>query len=135
LCQRPTVVLAECRQMAYHWPVLTGRMFRADMFRKKQEELMSGRIATLMGTLIVGAVLVLSAVSFAQAPSAELQRQRRNNFPVMHGVIQLLQQAKSDLQHDAANDFEGHKANAVKHIDSAIQELKLGIQADRAPKK
>ncbi len=92
---------------------------------------MKRTIGILMGTLMVGATLALPVVSFAQT-STELQRQRRNNFPVMHGAIQQLEQAKAALVHDAAGDFAGHKQNAINHIDAAIQELKLGIQADRA---
>ena len=45
---------------------------------------MKGTIATLVGSVVVGAALALPAVSFAQAPG-ELQRQREEHFPVMHG--------------------------------------------------
>jgi hypothetical protein len=50
----------------------------------------------------------------------------------MHGAIQQLQQTKALPQTEAASDFHGHKANAINHIDAAIQELKLGIQSDCA---
>jgi hypothetical protein len=99
--------------------------------RNQQEEGMKGTIKSLVGTLIVGAALGLPVASFAQVPG-QLQRQRRNNFPVVHGAIQQLQQTKAALQNDAASDFHGHKGNAINHIDAAIQELKLGIQSDRA---
>jgi len=92
---------------------------------------MKRTIATLVGTMMVGAALALPAVSFAQAPG-QLQRQRAGHFPVMHEAIQQLQQTKQMLQKDAASDFHGHKANAINHIDAAIQELKAGVQADRA---
>lgn len=91
---------------------------------------MKGTIATLIGTLMVGATLALPAASFAQAPG-ELHRQRENHFPVMHGAIQQLEQTKAALANDAAADFHSHKANAIKDIDLAIQELKAGIQGDR----
>lgn len=92
---------------------------------------MKGTIASLVGALMVGAALALPAVSFAQAPG-ELYRQRQNNFPAMHEAIEQLRQTRAALKNDAANDFHGHKANAINHIDAAIQELKLGIQSDRA---
>ena len=57
---------------------------------------MKGTIATLMGTLMVGAALALPAVSFAQAPG-ELQRQRAGHFPVMHAAIDQLQHTKQML--------------------------------------
>jgi hypothetical protein len=91
---------------------------------------MKGTIATLAGTLMVGASLALPAVSFAQAPG-QLQRQRAGNFPVMHAAIEELRRTKASLQTDAASDFHSHKVNAINHIDAAIQELKAGIQEDR----
>jgi len=90
---------------------------------------MKGTIAILVGTLMIGAALSLSAVSFAQAPS-ELERQRAAHFPAIHEAIRHLQQAKQTLVSDAANDFHGHKQNAIKHVDEAIQELRLAIQSD-----
>jgi hypothetical protein len=91
---------------------------------------MKGTIATLMGTLMVGAALALPAVSFAQSPG-ELQRQREAHFPVMHQAIQQLEQTKQLLTNEAAADFHSHKANAINHINAAIQELRAGIQEDR----
>ena len=91
---------------------------------------MKGTLATLIGTLMVGGALAMPAVSFAQAPG-ELHRQRENHFPVMHGAIQQLEQTKAALVNDAASDFHGHKANAIKDIDMAIQELRAGIQEER----
>jgi hypothetical protein len=61
----------------------------------------------------------------------QLQRQRAEHFPVMHGAIQELRQTKQALQNDAASDFHGHKTNAINHIDAAIQELQAGIQEER----
>jgi hypothetical protein len=91
---------------------------------------MKRTIATLLGIFVVGAALAMPAVSFAQAPG-ELQRQRAANFPAMHEAIQQLQHAKQTLINDAASDFHGHKQSAIKHIDEAIQELRLGVQGDR----
>lgn len=91
---------------------------------------MKGTIATLMGTLMVGVALAVPAVSFAQAPG-QLQRQRAGHFPVMHGAIEELEHTKQVLVNDAASDFHSHKANAINHINAAIQELKAGIQEDR----
>ncbi len=91
---------------------------------------MKGTIATLVGSVVVGAALALPAVSFAQAPG-ELQRQREEHFPVMHGAIEQLRQTKQALISYGASDFHGHKTNAINHIDAAIQELRAGIQEER----
>ena len=91
---------------------------------------MKGTVATLLGGFVVGVALALPAVSFAQAPG-QLQRQREEHFPVMHGAIEQLRQTKQALVNYGASDFHGHKTNAINHIDAAIQELKAGIQEDR----
>jgi hypothetical protein len=91
---------------------------------------MKGTIATLAGTLMVGAALALPAISFAQAPG-ELHRQRAEHFPVMHAAIDQLEHTRQMLVSDAAADFHSHKANAINHINAAIQELKAGIQEER----
>jgi hypothetical protein len=88
-------------------------------------------VAALLVTFTIGGTLAVPAVSFAQAPS-QLQRQRKNNFPVMHVALERLQKTKEMLAQDAAQDFHGHRVNAINHIDAAIQELRLGIQSDRA---
>jgi hypothetical protein len=91
---------------------------------------MRRKIATLAGTLMVGAALALAAVSFAQAPGG-FHRQRENNFPGIHAAIHQLESAREYLKHNTPHDFHGHKTNALHHIDEAIRELRLGIQSDR----
>lgn len=86
-------------------------------------------MAALVGTLMVGGALTLPALSFAQTPR-ELARQRAANFPEMHQARQRLEEAKRILSQRAAHDFHGHKTAAVTHIDQAIQEINLGIQAE-----
>jgi hypothetical protein len=98
--------------------------------RKRQEKSMKATIATLVGTLMVGAALALPAVSFAQAPGG-LHRQRTNNFPGIHDAIHQLETTREYLKGNTAHDFHGHKTNAINHIDAAIKELRLGMQSDR----
>lgn len=45
--------------------------------------------------------------------------------------MRLLQQAKAVLQKDAARDFEGHRAQAVKSVDEALEHLRQALQADK----
>jgi hypothetical protein len=91
---------------------------------------MKGTIAILMGTLMVGAALALPAALFAQAPPVIVQ-ERGGHFPAIHQAMEQLRQARQTLQADAAADFQGHKKNAISHIDAALQELKAGMQAVR----
>ena len=51
--------------------------------------------------------------------------------PVMRRAIRQLQNVRQELQNDASRDFDGHRANAVKLIDQAIQQLQQGIQYDK----
>ena len=51
--------------------------------------------------------------------------------PAIHRAIRQLQNAKSVLQNEASRDFEGHRAKAVGHIDQALHELQLALQADK----
>ena len=91
---------------------------------------MNGTLAAVVGTLMVGAVLTLPAVSFAQKPG-QLHRQRTAGFPAMHEAIHQLESTREYLKTDAAHDFHGHKSAAIGHINEAIKELKLGIESDR----
>jgi hypothetical protein len=50
--------------------------------------------------------------------------------PVIQKAIQQLQTVKSELQNQAAHDFKGHRENAIKHIDQALDELNLALQVD-----
>jgi Purple acid Phosphatase, N-terminal domain len=51
-----------------------------------------------------------------------------SNYPRMTDAQRALEQARNALQ-QASNQFGGHKQNAIQHIDDALQEINLGIQA------
>ena len=51
--------------------------------------------------------------------------------PVIQKAIQQLQTVRSELQNQAAHDFQGHRENAIKHIDQALDELNKALQADQ----
>ena len=93
---------------------------------------MRGAIATLVGALMMGAVLALPGVSLAQPAPGQLGRQRATHFPEMHAARGKLQEALQVLRQHAAHDFHGHKSKAINHIQQAIAEINLGIQSDRA---
>ncbi|MGB6561437.1 MAG: hypothetical protein WBE69_02395, partial [Candidatus Binataceae bacterium] len=114
-------------------PPIFGGIFESKKVSSAQTaggRIMKGTIATLVGTLMVGAALALPAVSFAQAPPVIVQ-ERGGHFPAMHQAMEQLRHARQTLEADAAADFQGHKKNAIAHIDAALQELKLGMQAVR----
>ena len=93
---------------------------------------MKGVVATLAGTLIVGAALTLPAIIFAAPPApGEVHKQRMSNFPGMHEAISQLESTREYLKNDTAHDFNGHKTNAINDINAAIKELRSGIQSER----
>jgi hypothetical protein len=51
--------------------------------------------------------------------------------PEIREAMRQLQHARVTLQRDAARDFEGHRAKAVKHVDEALAELRLALQSDK----
>jgi hypothetical protein len=55
----------------------------------------------------------------------------QEKHPVMRKAVNQLQRIKEELQNDASRDFDGHRANAVKLIDQAIEQLQQGIRSDK----
>lgn len=75
--------------------------------------------------LLAGAISLMPASFTANAKGGPEQH------PVIHKAIEQLETVKSELQNQAAHDFEGHRANAIKHIDEAINQLNLALQVDK----
>lgn len=78
--------------------------------------------------LLLAAGLVLPTVarySVAAAAPAD------DSHPVIHKAIGQLRETREILNKDAARDFKGHRAAAVKHIDAALQELNEALEADK----
>ena len=88
------------------------------------------------------AFLALPAVAHAQAAGtgtaaekrAEMKEERKEAkkeaHPELHAAMAALQRSKKDLE-KAANDYGGHKAEAIKSIDEAIKHLKLAEASDK----
>jgi len=50
------------------------------------------------------------------------------SHPVIQNALKELEHTRAILVQKAADDFQGHKQNAVQEIDQAIQELGLALQ-------
>jgi len=91
------------------------------------------------GVLVIALSLLTIAPAFGASPKpapATPQNPGPNavgqeKHPVMRKAIPQLERVKSELQNDASRDFDGHRANAVRLIDQAIQQLQQGIQSDK----
>lgn len=101
--------------------------------------------------LLASAVIALPATARAQASTAdsahrttamsraqrkEMREERREQagktekHPEIRAAIRSLERAKADLQR-AANDFGGHRAEALKATDEAIKHLRLALEYDK----
>jgi hypothetical protein len=88
------------------------------------------------GTALV--TLAMGGAAFAQEASPSMpvgkpgmhHRMRGERHPEMHRAMMALQNAKRALQH-AAHDYAGHRVNAIKHIDEALEEIRLGLQSEK----
>jgi len=84
--------------------------------------------------LALALLVPVAALPGAQAPPSQPPQTapaKRERHPAIRQAIHLLQRAKQVLQKEAARDFEGHRANAVKDIDAALAELHKALRADR----
>ena len=89
---------------------------------------MKGTIASLAGTLVVGAALALPAVSFARRRAT--RPAARGEFPGVTRRVISSTKRKRFLCTEAAGDFHSHKASAIARIDQEIQEINSGIKEE-----
>ncbi|MDQ2668196.1 MAG: hypothetical protein M3Z05_19675 [Gemmatimonadota bacterium] len=88
------------------------------------------------------AFLALPAVAHAQAAGTETPAQKRAEMkherkemkkeahPELHAAMTALERSKKDLE-KTANDYGGHKTEAMKSIDEAMKHLKLAETFDK----
>ncbi len=75
---------------------------------------------------MLGAVPLLA---HGQAQGNDERRERNERHPEIRQAIGSLERAKRHLQ-EAAHDFGGHRADALRACDTAIEQLKLALQFD-----
>ena len=95
------------------------------------------KVMSLLAMCCLSAVLSLPAIAQESATPAATgkmnrteQGEGRERHPMIRKAIRALENAKNDLQH-AAHDFGGHRADALKACDQAIEQLKLALQYDK----
>ncbi len=94
----------------------------------------------LMTTVATAGLMLALAIPIAgpvqaqeggkQNPKAE-RGEGRERHPEIREAMRALNNAKHELTKEAANDFGGHKAKAIEHINQALEELRDALQADR----
>lgn len=70
-------------------------------------------------------VLAVLALMMALAPSSPAA----GRHPQIQEALQALRNARAHLM-EAAHDFHGHKADAIKATDEAIRQLEICMQYD-----
>ena len=88
---------------------------------------------TWMGAGALALVMVAAPV-YAQSANAskraEERAEKKEKHPEIVAALENLQNAKFHLEH-AAHDFGGHRAEAVKLINQAIEQLHQAQQYDK----
>ena len=93
----------------------------------------------ILAACTLGGILLLPASSLAlpqggesaAKEKAEEKAEGREPHPAIREAMRHLQTAKNVLEHKAASDFGGHKVQAVKSIDEAMEHLRQALQADK----
>ncbi len=74
-------------------------------------------------------VPVAAAPAPAPAPR-QVDKEKNEPHPEIRRAIRALENAKRDLN-KAASDYGGHKVEAIKAIDSALEHLRLALKDDK----
>jgi hypothetical protein len=88
-------------------------------------------VAVAAVTLSVGITLPLVILVVPRPAAAQDRDDRREPHPVIKEAMGKIENAKNDLVNYADRDFKGHRAKAVVHLNQALEELKMALEADR----
>jgi hypothetical protein len=88
-------------------------------------------IAVTAAILSVGISLPLVTFAVPRPAAAQDRGDRKEPHPVIRESMGKIESAKSDLVNYANRDFKGHRAKAVEHLNQALAELKMALEADR----
>jgi transcription elongation GreA/GreB family factor len=94
---------------------------------------MSDRLSSRRSLLKAGGLAVASlgvaGALVGGAPGAPPE-EKEERHPRIHAAIRELREAKKDLE-KADHDFGGHRVNAIKAIDHAIEQLEKCLKFDK----
>ena len=88
-------------------------------------------IAVAAAALSVGIALPLVTFAVPRPAAAQDRDDRKEPHPVIRESMGKIESAKNDLVNYADRDFKGHRAKAVEHLNQALAELKMALEADR----
>ena len=80
----------------------------------------------------VTALTIFGGIALPMATLAvPLPAPTQEPHPVIREAIEKIESARTDLVKYADRDFKGHRAKAVAHLNQAMEELKLALEADK----
>ena len=87
-------------------------------------------------TCLLGLVALPTTIAFAQATpasdaSSPTPKKGKEAHPQIQKAIKDLETARQHLE-EAAHDFGGHKADAMKACDEAIKQLREALKFDKS---
>lgn len=86
------------------------------------------KIILAVALVAAAGIALPSAVRRSVAAAAPAPQERH---PVIREAIGELEHTREILAREAARDFGGHRAAAVRHIDQALHELHKALERDR----
>jgi hypothetical protein len=93
------------------------------------------KLLNVVLTAVLAISFTLPAVAFAQPQDRDdhpkERAEGREEHPVIRDSIRKLKEVRNELTTKAAHDFAGHKTQAVKSIDEAIEHLNQALAADK----
>jgi len=88
--------------------------------------------ARVAGLVLLGAVFLAGSTLMSAksgpfvSPSAQAAPEGERH-PAIHRALKELREARRELK-DAAHDFHGHREDALKAVDAAIEQLEICLK-------
>jgi hypothetical protein len=95
----------------------------------EEEVCMQIRRKLLLGVVVLTAAGLTFPLLARHSAAAATPVPERH--PVIRQALNQLRETREALVKEGAHDFKGHRVAAIKHIDAAIEELKLALAADK----
>ena len=81
-------------------------------------------LGLLAAVFLTGSTLMLSGSGPIAAPAAQAAEE---HHPAIHHAIEELRKARHELK-EAKHDFGGHREDALKAVDKAIEQLEICLK-------
>ena len=76
---------------------------------------------------LLATILLLVAMSGFAVPQKQKRREAKEDVPVqMQAAQRALQTARTELM-NAGEEWGGHRAEAIKHVDAALSEIQQAV--------